>query len=58
MVDITHSMSDDQTEVIFSASTSEGEDWMGDREVRKPVDEAAAYVRAAQEEGLTVKPFP
>jgi hypothetical protein len=56
---MTFSMSDDQTEVIFSASTPQGEEWMGAPEVRKPVgDDALNYRQAAEDAGLIVVALP
>ena len=56
--DITYSSSDDQTEVIFSASTPKGEEWMGGPEVNVPVSEAVGYRQAAEAQGLVVTAFP
>jgi len=58
MADITYSLSDDQTEVIFSASTQSGEEWLEAPERSIPVTEAKAFREAAQEAGLEVVPFP
>jgi hypothetical protein len=48
--DITFSMSEDQTEVIFSASTPKGEEWMGAPEVTVPTREAMEYRQEAEGE--------
>jgi hypothetical protein len=58
MVDITFATSEDMSEVVFSASTSKGEQWMGAPQVTKPLDEAKDYQELAEAEGLIVKPFP
>jgi hypothetical protein len=57
MADITFSMSVGLSEVIFSARTPRGEQWMKAREVRRPVAEANAYREAARAAGLIVVAF-
>ncbi len=57
MADITFSMNDDQSQVIFSARTPKGEKRMGAPEVTIPVEKAQAYREAAQAAGLIVVPF-
>ena len=51
MAHITYSISDEQTDVVFSASSTAGEDWMETPEVRVPVGQAQEYRQAAQEAG-------
>jgi hypothetical protein len=58
MADITFPMSEDQTEVIFSANTPRGEAWMGTPEVSIPVAEASDFRTSAEGAGLTVAAFP
>ena len=48
MADITFAISDDQTEVVFSASTPRGEEWMGAPEVTRSVEDAPHYRQAAE----------
>ena len=52
MADITFSSSEDHSEVIFSASTPEGEDWMGTPQITMPAGDAKAYREAAEAEGV------
>jgi hypothetical protein len=58
VADITTSTSEGMDEVIFTADTPKGEQFLGERERRVPVSEAAALRTAALDAGLTVEPFP
>jgi hypothetical protein len=58
MADITFSFSDDQTEVVFSASTPKGEEWMEASELSVPTSEAKEFREDAEAAGLTVEKFP
>jgi hypothetical protein len=58
MADITYSFSEDQTEVIFSASTPKGEEWMEAPEATVLTSEALEFRQEAEAAGLVVEKFP
>jgi hypothetical protein len=58
MADITCSPNEDQSEVIFSASTPEGEAFLQGPKLSVPLAGAAAFKKSAEAKGLTVEEFP
>lgn len=57
MADIKFSFSKNQSEVVFSAITPKGEEWMEESEITIPISDAKEYIEAARSVGLVVLMF-
>jgi hypothetical protein len=55
--DITTSPNEDHTEIIFTANTPKGDEWMGEHTITKPIEDALGYRDAAINAGLSVIAF-
>jgi hypothetical protein len=58
MADITYSIDADGDETTFSASTPEGEEFIGGSVLLVPIEQTQDYLETARAAGLVVLPYP
>jgi hypothetical protein len=56
VADITYAARPESGELIFSASTPKGEEWIGTPELTMSIAQAKTFRESAERDGLTIHP--